>query len=539
MKYSNKLTLILTLAANFLFGCKDKLDLVPFTSIVSNTAFATPERCLLALNGVYDAAQSGVYDPLNGGATSVRGYPFGAAAVEQEDMRGEDMINVATFFQITYQSTYTPVSANNVNMWKELYALINKANLSIAGFRNAGATGVLSSGVAAQYEAECRFLRAMAHHELLLHFARPYADGAGSKLGVPYRDFPVESSEAVELAKTLPRETVAADYVKLLLDLDYAETNLSVLLTAGGESTYRATKAAAIALKMRIKLHKADYAGVVTEGNKLIPAVLDPLTPGANVSPIGGWALTPAVDGPFVNNASKENIFSIKNDALDNPNTNASLARMYGQSSATGGRGLVSISPIAWLLPEWTCTDLRRTALYYNGPDGSGNIAKFTSKYKDVLNQSDWTPYIRYAEVLLIQAEAEARNNNLNRSIDLLNTVRNRALPDPITGQYTMATLASGNAVINAILRERRIEFLAEGKRWGDIHRLALDPVFGTNGIPDKAANGFANISVFTCGGPLPPLTIPAIPYSDYKFLWPIPQQERNINPIIEQNPGY
>lgn len=547
MKYINKLGLMIILIMSVIFfGCKEKLELAPFNQISSNTAYATPERCILSLNGVYDAAQSGVYDPLNGGATSVRGYPFGAAAISQQDMRGEDMINVATFFQITYQSTISPVSPNNVNMWKELYALINKTNLGIAGFRNAGATSVISSTLALQYEAECRFLRAMAHHELLLHFARPYADGGGSKLGVPYRDFPIESSAAVELAKTLPRETVAADYTKILLDLDFAEANLPALqnVSVPGESTYRATKAAAIALKMRIKLHKADYPAVITEGAKLLPPdpVINPLIPSSVISPIGGWALTPNVDGPFLNNASKESIFSIKNDPLDNPQTNAALARMYGQSSvATGGRGLVSISPIVWLLPEWTCNDRRRTALYYNGTDGAGATAKFTSKYTDAVNQSDWTPYIRYADVLLTQAEAEARNNSgvSQRAIDLLNTVRNRAIVDSVNNQYTTTTLATKNGLINAILKERRIEFLAEGKRWADIHRLALDPVFGTGGVPEKMANGFANIAVFTCGGTLPPTGTPAIPYSDYRFLWPIPLQERNTNPIIEQNPGY
>lgn len=544
MKYiSIKKLSILSIICLIFAACKEKLDLAPYNSISSNTAFATAERCLLSLNGVYDAAQSGVYDPLNGTALAVRGYPFGAAAIEQQDMRGEDMINVATFFQLTYQNTVTTVSPNNVNMWKELYALINKANLGIEGFKRAGSSGVITSGVQLQYEAECRFLRAMAHHELLLHFAKPYADGNGSALGVPYRDFGIESGVLVELAKTKPRETVAACYTKMLADLDFAETNLPALQVKNvdGESTYRATKAAAIALKMRLKLHMQDWPGVITEGNKLIPAAINPLAPTTVISPIGAWVLTATPNGPFANNMSKESIFSIKNDALDNPQTNASLARIYGQSNtASGGRGLVSVSPIVWVFPEWTCDDARRT-LYYDGPDASGNIAKFTNKYKDAVNQSDWTPYIRYAEVLLMQAEAEARNAAAvsQRGIDLLNVVRNRSIVNPAVNQHTTTTLATKNALINAVLKERRIEFLAEGKRWSDIHRLALDPTFGFGGVPDKMVNGFANISVFTCAGTLPATGTAAIPYSDYRFLWPIPQQERTTNPIVEQNNGY
>ncbi len=545
MKYFKKICMLLVFFVSLVFsGCKEKLDLAPFNQIDGSTAYATAERCLLALNGVYDAAQSGVYDPLNGTATSVRGYPFGAAAVEQQDMRGEDMVNVATFFAVTYQGTYNPTSPNNVNMWKELYALINKANISIDGFRGAATAGVITGAVASQYEAECRFLRAMAHHELLIHFARPYSDGNGAALGVPYRDFAIQSSTSVELAKALPRETVAANYTKMLADLDYAETNLATTLPGVGESTYRATKAAAVALKMRIKLHKNDMPAVIAEGSKLMPlyAAIDPLNFTLITSPIGGWGLTPVVNGPFINNASKESIFSIKHDALDNPQTNAALARMYGQSStATGGRGLVSISPIAWNLPEWTCTDRRRSVLYYNGTDNTGNTNKFTSKYTDAVNQSDWTPYIRYPEVLLTQAEAEARNAATvsANAIKLLNAVRNRAIVDSVTNQYTAASFPTKNALINAILKERRIEFLAEGKRWSDIHRLAQDPVFGTGGVPDKMVNGFNNINAFVCGGPVPATGTPFIPYNDYRFLWPIPQQERNTNPIVAQNPGY
>ena len=55
------------------------------------------------------------------GTTDRRGYPFGAANIEQGDMRGEDMVNVAAFFQVTYQGTYNSVAPNCVALWKGLY----------------------------------------------------------------------------------------------------------------------------------------------------------------------------------------------------------------------------------------------------------------------------------------------------------------------------------------------------------------------------------------------------------------------------------
>jgi hypothetical protein len=130
-------TLIILITLITIVSCKKSLDKSPFNAISDEVAFATSDRCFLALYGVYDAAQS---SPYTDGST--RGYPFGAASIEQGDARGEDMINLQAFFQITYQATYNSSTANNVGQWGALYALINKANISIAGFRDAGAKGV-------------------------------------------------------------------------------------------------------------------------------------------------------------------------------------------------------------------------------------------------------------------------------------------------------------------------------------------------------------------------------------------------------------
>lgn len=551
----NIITLILVVMAFLVSGCKKSLELTPYNALGDATAFETPERCQLALYGVYDAAQSGDYDPLNGTAHSIRGYPFGAASIEQGDMRGEDMVNIATFYQITYLSTYSTVSPNNVNMWINLYLLINKANLAIDGFKLALSKGTISTSVELQYEAECRFLRAMAHHELLLHFARPYLDGAGSKPGVPYHDYAISSSASLDRLKAQPRDAVSVCYDKILADLDFAETNLGatvpVTITGSslpaGSNTYRATKAAAIALKMRVKLHKGDWSGVLAEGNKLIPATPSLTTYPGFVSPIGGWKLEALPSGPFTNNISGESMFSIKNDALDNTGVNAALAQMYGPN--VPGRGLVAIGPTLYNLPAWRCDDIRRgSTMIIAGNSNANTPSFFTKKYVDYVNQSDAAPYIRYAEVLLMQAEAEGRQNGITtKALQLLNEVRNRALPGgpgtftaPPANTYTAASFANANAFIRAVLDERRIEFVAEGKRWGDIHRLANDPNFSTNGIPAKAANGFSNSGgAYGCGSPIPTLAVAAIPYNDFRFLWPIPQDEIVQNPIVAQNPGY
>jgi hypothetical protein len=362
-------------------------------------------------------------------------------------------------------------------------------------------------------------------------------------MGIPYRENPINSSDAVAGILNTPRMRVDSVYMKILEDLDFAETNLNAGsgLSLPGGNTFRATKAAAIALKMRIKLHKADWAGVAQEGAKLVPsAIVPPAT--TYVSPIGGWTLTASPDGPFTNNNSLESIFSIKNDPSDAPSTNGGLAAMFGSASLTA-RGLIIISPVIWNNPGWLCDDKRRTSLTVQGSNNGGNQSHFTTKYRDYTNRGDYAPQIRYAEVLLTLAEAEARiDGSISaRAIDLLNAVRNRSLVDAATQQYTAASFATKTDLIKAILLERRIEFLAEGKRWGDISRLATDATFGTGGIPAKAVNGnggAAGINSYNCGAGYTPGQA-AIPYTDYRFIWPIPQSERDANPIIEQNPNY
>ncbi|MBD0296752.1 MAG: RagB/SusD family nutrient uptake outer membrane protein [Flavisolibacter sp.] len=522
----NKLILFLIAVAIATGSCKKILDVAPYSSFSDVTAFSTPERVQLALYGVYDAAQSGFY-----AGNVIRGYPFGAANIEQSDMRGEDMLNQAQFYAFTYEATYNNTSPNNGYMWQTLYALINTANLVIEGVKDAASKNVISQAVATQYEAECRFLRAMAHHELVINFARPYADGNGSKLGIIWRDFGIKNDATAQQAREQKRSTVAENYTKILEDLNFAEANLPAIvndITNTPIKTYRASKAAAIALKMRVKLHMQDWQGVVTEGNKLIPATAP------FVSPIGGWKLTPTPEGPFTNNASDESIFSIKNDATDNPGTNAALARMLGSPALTG-RGLVRVSPIAFNLPAWRCDDQRRTLLLTQ--DGR---SYYSTKYKDYTNWSDAAPQIRYAEVLLTLAEAEARlaSGVSTRTLALLNAVRNRAVP--ADAQYTASSFATKKDLIKAILDERRIEFLAEGKRWGDIHRLALDPDFSTGGIPAKMTFANATFDKYNCStNPTLTKSIAAIPYSDFRFIWPIPLEEIQQNPNIEQNPGY
>ena len=527
---NNKSTILLRTFATALalsvvaIACdKDVTDLQPFDRITETAAFSTPERCALSMVGVYDAAQSGFYA---GGA--VRGYPFGAANVEQGDNRGEDMLNVATFYAITYGSTYNPTSANNVFHWETLYGLINKANIVIEGVQAAQQAGVLTEAQAKAYEGECRLLRALAHHELLVHFARPYNHTPdASHMGVPYRTRAVNTAAAKEAAALQGRNSVKECYDLLIDDLNFAEQNLPASRT-GTLNISRATSGAAIALKTRVYQHKGSWDMVIAEGNKLING--------------GPYSLTAAPEGPFASYTSNtESIFSIENSSVDNSGVNGALPVMY---SISPGRALVGVSPIIFNAPFWHASDLRRTQV-----NKHNNRAYFSHKYRNITTQDDWNPIMRYAEVLLNVAEAHLRvaSPDMNAALPLLNQVRNRAVTDP-ANQYTAGTFADAKAMLQGVLNERRIEFLAEGRRWADIHRLAKDPDFSTGGIPAKVlynqttfASWAPGLNYDANGKYTGTLGLPAIPYDDYRFLWPIPVSELNTNPVLsaQQNPGY
>jgi len=424
-------------------------------------------------------------------------------------------------------------------MFNTIYALINRVNLVIEGVQGAVSNAVITAAQGNQYMGEMRFLRAMGYHELLIHFARPYADGNGSQTGMVYRDFGVDNDAELQAAKALTRSTVAENYANILADLDFAETNLPDIVknvSGANEKTFRTSKAAAIALKMRVKLHMGNWTGVISDGAKLVPTGAGPY-----ISPVGGWRLTANPGDPFnTSGTSDESIFSIRNAASDNAGVNGGLAGLYGSPSLSG-RGLVRVSPIIFNMPEWLCDDKRRSLLTTYTAAGKTNY--LTTKYKDPAGNTDAAPQIRYAEVLLTLAEAEARNAAIIslRALDLLNAVRNRSLANAATQQYTAANFATKKDLIKAILIERRIEFLSEGKRWSDIHRLAKDPDFSTGGIPAKIGTGSATTAMYACGAGSSRYTtaVGAIPYTDFRFIWPIPLSEIQQNANFAQNIGY
>lgn len=525
LKRKTLTVLLVSIVISFFTSCeKDVIDLSPVDRLSDETVYITPEGCELAVVGVYDAAQSGYYK----GNDARRGYPFGAASVIQSEMRGADLMNMEQFYLTTYNNTYSLTSANNVTMWENSFAAVNRANVVIAGIEGARENGVISNEKADQYIGECLFIRGLVYSNLMIHFALPYGVQGNNNYGMPYYEVPIKA-ENMEESLQIGRLTVNETYDKIFADLNKAEQLLPASISQN--TITRASKGAAIAIKARLNLWKKDWKSAITESRKLVTETTMPFT-----SPVGGYKLEADPTTPFVSfTANSESIFSIENSTDDNATVNGSLGQMM--SARNGGRSLISISPILYNIPQWLEHDKRRTDLTYKNANG----VMFVDKYRRPVDQDEYAPIIRYAEVLLNYAEASVRDGNSTLALELLNAVRNRSVTED--DYYKASDFTTAKDLLGAILTERRIEFFGEGRRREDIHRLINDADFNSLGIPAKTSPARVKGANYGVGLPVGSdllLTQP-IAYTDRRYLWPISQDDIIRNPTLakQQNDGW
>jgi hypothetical protein len=117
-------------------------------------------------------------------------------------------------------------------------------------------------------------------------------------------------------------------------------------------------------------------------------------------------------------------------------------------------------------------------------------------------------PLIRYADVLLMYAEAQNELGQLTAARDAVNMVRAR--PTVNMPALTASNTGTKALMFDAIVKERQVELMFEGHRFNDLRRWGLaQSVLGTMG------------------------------YAARYSLFPIPQLELDINPKLVQNPGW
>ena len=473
MKYK----FLVLLAVIGMVSCrKDKLSPIPQDTISDLVAFETPERALQTVNGMYAAVKAGQF--------------YGGRFPVYHEIRGEDFNNRTnngvTGFQ-TYNYTVTPNLNEVNNLWNTAYAAINRINVVLDGVQKS----TLSDAIKSQYIAEGRFLRGLTYFSLATLYARPYWDGNGDKPGLIIYTEPQTTSGNNNKA----RSTVAQTYTQVLDDLNYAEQNLPATYNDATQNLTRAHKNAAIALKTRVYLSMRRYQDVITEANKIV-STTPPFTATSGVQ----HSLASNIVQVFRPGTTSENIFSFPFTELDLPGTQNSLNQYFSPSPIGNGDYSLNTTDGIVTSTAWSATDARRSFIEVSS--GQSWLRKWDANTNNV-------PVIRYAEVLLNLAEALARTNGLDvRAIALLNAVRQRSDATAVLAP------ATADALINAILLERRIELIGEGFRSIDLLRL---------GQPLPAKPGVATTVATT----------------DAQYIWAIPNGELLVNKAAVQNPLY
>jgi hypothetical protein len=480
---------------------------------------------------------------------------------------------------------------NIVYLWNTYYKAIAACNNLIESVEKSA--GNVTEEKRAQYLAQARFVRAAQYSKLIFHWG-----------DVPW----LEKTLSIDEAFNLGRESKMAILDRVYEDFDYAAEHLPVSYSASQNS--RATKGAALGLKARIALYMHDYATAKTAAKACID--------------LGIYQLYPDFESLFhtKNRNTTESVFAIPQsvELTLYPATNIiqqPLPRNAGGNSFFWPSwdlfnaflckdGLpIDESPLYNPRNPFENRDPRCTATivefgetwggyrYEPHPDSLTTIQISTGRRvqnndtRGIIEWASWNGLIwkkridedwfgdfitdpdhiviRYADVLLMYAEAKIELNEIDETvISAMNQVRARAYGTSVseTSKYPAIKEASQN-VLRKILRiERRMEFAFEGLRYNDIIRWRLaEKVLNTTiygmidpqeqrekiikpGLwffPETAPIDEDGVSDFGSMFDKGYVKIVALRSFDKEkhYLWPIPASETIINSNIKQNPGY
>jgi len=364
--------------------------------------------------------------------------------------------------------------------WVEGYqTIVNASNV----INNVGEADILSSE---QEEADNRIgemhaVRALSYWNLVRNFARPFSADGGASPGVPFNN----EGTTGEII-TPSRETVATVYQQIVSDLETAIDLMT--LTRDG----RFSKEGAQALLAKVYLYMEEWSMAESMATEVINSGRFSLYPDTSAW-LASWGA----------NIGSEDIFTLINTPTDNGGVN-SVGGIYDQD------GYGDILATEDLYNIYTDTDGRRDIMTRGDRlDGERDALFAEGKYPNGETGQDYYKILRLADVYLIRAEARAEQGNEDGARADLDAVASRVDPS-----YTPSA-ATGDDLIDAIILERRKEFAFEGDRLYDLTRR------------QRSWTKFRTFEEFT------------VNWDDDQVYNPIPQAEIDVNPNINQNPGY
>ena len=386
--------------------------------------------------------------------------------------------------------TFTPATTTFIGLWSIAYRAINRANAALE--RLPAVT--MDESLKARLIGETKFMRAFYYFTLV----RLFGD-------VPLVLTETTSLNNLQIART-PMEEV---YKQIIEDFTAAETALPIIYSAADKG--RATKGAAKAFLAKVYLTRQEWAKASAKAKEVMDL-------GA------GYDLWANFGDAFLiaNENGKESVFEVQSNGVlggegsfmqgymrppfdrvnniagfgDDPATD-NLYNAFRPDDKRRNLTIKVYSPTGTPVPPATIV-FPGYVFKYLDPAATGN--------NDGNNNF---PIIRYSDLLLMYAEAlNEQSANSSDAYNAINRIRNRA------GLPNLAAGLSQSAFRDSVLLERRLELAFEGHRRYDLIR--------TKRLISAMAVQNSSIKVET-----------------HHYLLPIPQTERDVNPLLTQNPGY
>jgi starch-binding outer membrane protein, SusD/RagB family len=410
--------LLAALLATAATACDEVLQTEPETSLPQDQMIIDAATARAALNGAYDALQSGSY--------------YGLDMLMMGDLPADNTVWTGTF-QFLGEVQTNRIQADNAevtSMWQALYTAISRANVildRVAALPAGSMTDAEKNDVLGQ----AHFLRALTYHNLVKFWGpvpMPLTPPAGPQEAAAYTRAPVDQV-----------------YAQILADLDKAQSMIT-----NTTNTRYATPTAARAVRARVLLYKAGLTG-----NAGAAADYQAALDAAQAVLQGRDTLTVPYASLFTASNTAEDIFRVSFNATESH----SISSYY----TSGGRAEVSPSPN--IDAAFPAGDLRKA--WSIGTTTSTTRPLNGNKYP-ARPGTEHVHVIRLAELVLIKAEVLARQNNLAAAVAEYNKVRIRAG----LAKHTLGTEVTTQAqVLAAIDVERRLELAFEGDRWPDLVR--------------------------------------------------------------------
>ncbi len=426
--------------------------------------------------------------------------------------------------------THAPGHPQIDNTWQSLYRMVFRANVVLDKITDWEPTTEANKALKKQYIAEAKYLRGFAYFNIVNLWGR-----APLKL-----DFKAASDFYA------PRAEVAAIWAAVEKDLTEAAADLPVVHSAA--QLGRATKGAAKAMLGKAFLYQKKYpqaeqtfAELTTAPFKysLNPSYWNQFTPANANSPETIFNIPHRWFGWGVNGANQYYMFGGQ-EAHGGQTTHTGRAQEYGFNDWNNvyvsnalvksftykdEKGATYVDPRAkWVM--YGDKDSGADTDYCNACAGGAKPYPFA---REGYRWKKYEPYeeiekingpaseintqvIRYADVLLMLAEARIYQNKLAEALPLINQVRKRS------GAFEYTALGSQDAAVQILRRERQIELAGEQLRYFDLVRWGI---LQSTINPEK--NAVRDIYP----------TLRLNPVEPKHSLLPIPQSEKDTNPTV------